>query len=148
MPYYTTEEVSAPWSDSFGLMLLFSSTAQAWQWVRVFSMWRNLFWWPAYVSRLRHVLHVRHCNRLKLASSILHISVLLLNMSWLFIHDLCFPFKPIPTHGLHFQRTRAWWSTYCRCAAVCWLQSPVAPSDRQNKQLNKCMLELQTPAWN
>ena len=39
----------------------------------------------------------------------------------------------------------AWWSTYRRCAAVCCVQSLVAPSLRQRKQLNKCMLELQTP---
>ena len=94
MTCFTAAEIPSPWSDSFRLLLLLSSTALTWQWVRVFSMWRNLFWWPAYVSRLRHVLHVRHCNRLKVATSFLSISIFFLIVSWLFIHiPFSFPFK-------------------------------------------------------
>ena len=82
MTCYTAEEIPAQWFNRFGHLLLLSSIASAWQWVRVFSMWGNLFWWPAYVSRLRHVLHVRHCITLKSVLKIFYITC----CHWLFLY--------------------------------------------------------------
>ena len=146
MTCYTAEEISALWFDRFCLLLLLFSTASAWQWVRVFSMWRNLFWWPAYVSRLRHVLHVRHCITLISVSK--YFTLVFVNDCFFTVQSWCiFSFSlEIRIHIVLFQ-VCVWWSTYRQCAAVCWVQTSVAPSDTQNKQLKKCRLKLQTPGW-